>query len=99
VLDEYYSTTLFRNHQAYLGACAAKSTIYSASIAAGLVMAQFTRWLRGLPVDRVLSAYGLKDGTKFGSSLKRIIASRPFHYPTNIKAQRCLVNKILIPTT
>jgi sulfur carrier protein ThiS adenylyltransferase len=51
-LDQYYRTTLFENRQAYAGACTAKSTIYTASIAAGLMMAQFTRWLRSLPVDR-----------------------------------------------
>jgi sulfur carrier protein ThiS adenylyltransferase len=54
LLDEYYRTTLFDNQQAYAGSCTAKSTIYSASIAAGLMMAQFTRWLRDLPVDRDL---------------------------------------------
>jgi sulfur carrier protein ThiS adenylyltransferase len=33
------------------GRCTARSTIYSASIAAGLMTHQFTRWLRGIPVD------------------------------------------------
>ena len=33
-------------------ACTARSTIYAASIAAGLMIHQFARWLRGLPVDR-----------------------------------------------
>ena len=32
--------------------CTARSTIYAASIAAGLMTHQFTRWLRGIPVDR-----------------------------------------------
>jgi molybdopterin-synthase adenylyltransferase len=27
------------------------NTIYTASIAAGLMIGQFTRWLRGLPVE------------------------------------------------
>jgi sulfur carrier protein ThiS adenylyltransferase len=53
-MDDYYRTTLFENRQAYAGSCTAKSTIYSASIAAGLMMAQFTRWLRNLSVDRDL---------------------------------------------
>jgi sulfur carrier protein ThiS adenylyltransferase len=52
--DAYYSTTLFDSGQAYAGACTAKSTIYTASIAAGLMVSQFTRWLRGLPVERDL---------------------------------------------
>jgi len=50
--DVYYPTTLFESAEAYAGSCTAKSTIYCASIAAGLMLAQFTRWLRGLPVDR-----------------------------------------------
>ena len=37
------------------GSCTAKSTIYTASIAAGLMLTQFTRWLRRLPVDSDLT--------------------------------------------
>ena len=36
--------------EAYAGSCTSKSTIYSAGIAAGLMVGQFARWLRGLPV-------------------------------------------------
>jgi hypothetical protein len=50
--DGYYATTLFESAEAYSGSCTARSTIYTASIAAGLMLSQFTRWLRGLPVDR-----------------------------------------------
>jgi len=53
-MDAYYATTLFAPDQAYTGACTAKSTIYTASIAAGFMLSQFTRWLRGLPLDRDL---------------------------------------------
>jgi hypothetical protein len=49
--DRYYPTTLFAAEQAFVGACTARSTIYTASIAAGLMVGQFTRWLRRLPVD------------------------------------------------
>jgi len=52
--DVYYPTTLFESAEAYSGSCTAKSTIYTASIAAGLMLAEATRWLRGLPVDRDL---------------------------------------------
>lgn len=45
-----YGTTLFAAGEAFVGRCTAKSTIYSASVAAGLMIGQFTRWLRGLPV-------------------------------------------------
>jgi len=53
--DDYYATTLFRQDQAFAGACTSKSTIYTASIAAGLMLGQFTRWLRDMPVDRDLT--------------------------------------------
>ena len=49
---EHYPTTLFAQAEAQPGRCAARSTIYAASIAAGLMVHQFTRWLRRLPVDR-----------------------------------------------
>jgi sulfur carrier protein ThiS adenylyltransferase len=50
--DTHYGTTLFPSTDAHSGSCTAKSTIYTASIAAGLMLGQFTRWLRRLPVDR-----------------------------------------------
>lgn len=46
----HYGESLFGTHEAYVGRCTAKSTIYSANIAAGLMLAQFARWLRGQPV-------------------------------------------------
>jgi len=52
---EHYPTTLFAAEEAYQGACTAKTTIYCANIAAGLMLAQFTKWLRRLPVDPDLS--------------------------------------------
>ena len=52
--DIYYPTTLFSSGEAYAGACTAKSTVYTASIAAGLMLGQFTKWLRGLPTERDL---------------------------------------------
>lgn len=48
---EHYPTTLFRQSEAQPGRCTARSTIYAANIAAGLMLHQFTRWLRNLPVD------------------------------------------------
>jgi sulfur carrier protein ThiS adenylyltransferase len=47
----HYASTLFPEAEAQVGRCTAQSTIYAASIAAGLMVHQFTRWLRGLPVD------------------------------------------------
>ncbi len=33
------------------GRCTARSTIYAACVAAGLMIHQFCRWLRGQPTD------------------------------------------------
>ena len=49
---DYYPTTLFAQSEAEPGRCTARSTIYAATIAAGLMVHQFTRWLRDLPLDR-----------------------------------------------
>lgn len=49
---EHYPATLFAPSDAQPGSCTSRSTIYTASIAAGLLVHQFTRWLRGLPIDR-----------------------------------------------
>ena len=51
VSRQHYPTTLFSAEQAYVGACTAKTTIYCANIAAGFMIAQFTKWLRNLPID------------------------------------------------
>ena len=48
----HYASTLFSAEAAQRGSCTSRSTIYSASIAAGIMVHQFTRWLRGLPLDR-----------------------------------------------
>jgi sulfur carrier protein ThiS adenylyltransferase len=43
---EHYPTTLFAGAEAQVGRCTSRSTIYAASIAGGLMVQQFTRWLR-----------------------------------------------------
>ena len=48
---DHYDTTLFAQAEAHTGACTSRSTIYTASIAAGLMLHQFTRWLRGISTD------------------------------------------------
>jgi len=48
---EYYPNTLFTPEQAYAGPCTAKTTIYCANVAAGLMVAQFTKYLRHLPME------------------------------------------------
>jgi len=52
---KHYPTTLFAAEEAYAGSCTAKTTIYCANVAAGLLLAQFAKWLRRLPVDPDLS--------------------------------------------
>ena len=48
---EHYPTTLFRPDEAFIGPCTAKTTIYCANIATGLMVVQFTKYLRQLPID------------------------------------------------
>jgi len=49
---EYYQTTLFAASEAYRGSCTGKSTIYCANIAAGMMVAQVAKWLRGCDIDK-----------------------------------------------
>jgi sulfur carrier protein ThiS adenylyltransferase len=43
---DHYASTLFQQSEAQTGSCTSKSTIFTANIAAGLMIHQFTRWLR-----------------------------------------------------
>ena len=63
---EHYPLTLFTAEEAYAGACTAKSTIYCANVAAGLMLAQFTKWLRRLTVEPDLSLNLLADEMSVG---------------------------------
>lgn len=49
--NRQYSGTLFPQADAQRGSCTSRSTIYAASIAAGIMVHQFTRWLRHIPID------------------------------------------------
>jgi hypothetical protein len=53
--DAYYPTTFFNEDEAFRGACTAKMTVYAANVAAGVLVHQFCRWLRG--------TYCIKDQT------------------------------------
>ncbi|QDU52242.1 HesA/MoeB/ThiF family protein [Gimesia panareensis] len=48
---DHYTATLFPQAQAQMGSCTSRSTIYAASIAAGMMLHQFSRFLRRLSVD------------------------------------------------
>jgi sulfur carrier protein ThiS adenylyltransferase len=52
---DHYPTTLFQQAEAHSGACTARGVIYTAGIAAGLMLHQFCRWLRRQPIDCDLS--------------------------------------------
>ena len=52
---KHYPTTLFQASEAYVGACTAKSTVYCANVAAGMMVAQFAKWLREMPVEADVS--------------------------------------------
>jgi len=47
----HYPTSLFHPSEAHPGSCTAMNTFDSAQIAAGLLIHQFRRWLRGMRVD------------------------------------------------
>ena len=46
-----YEQTLFPREEAQHGSCTSRSTIYAGAIAAALMVQQYSRWLRGLPLD------------------------------------------------
>ncbi|MEQ8209466.1 MAG: ThiF family adenylyltransferase [Lacipirellulaceae bacterium] len=51
ISQETYRESLFPQREAQAGACTSGGTIYTAAIAAGLMLSQFVRWLRGQPVE------------------------------------------------
>ncbi len=48
----HYLTTLFAAEDAEVGRFTARGTVYTANIAAGLMLHQFSRWLRGIGVEK-----------------------------------------------
>lgn len=56
-----YEQSLFPQAEAQMGACTAGGTIYAAAVAAGLLIAQFVRWLRGQPTASDLTLNLLAD--------------------------------------
>jgi sulfur carrier protein ThiS adenylyltransferase len=52
---DHYSTALFPQAEVQAGACTARGVIYTAAIAGGLMVHQFARWLRQLPIDHDVS--------------------------------------------
>ena len=52
---EFYPSTIFPEVEAFRGSCTAKSTIYTASILAGMMISNFTKWLRNIPIEQSIS--------------------------------------------
>lgn len=52
---KHYPTTLFSQEQAFQGSCTAKTTIYCANVIAGIMIAQFAKYLRGVPIEADIS--------------------------------------------
>ena len=73
---EHYPITLFSAEEAYAGSCTAKSTIYCANVAAGLMLAQFTKWLRRLPIEADIQLNLLAMELSISEAQKLIQASR-----------------------
>ena len=53
--DSNYSKSLFDPSEADTGSCTSASTVYAANLTASLMVHQFTRWLRKIPVERDVS--------------------------------------------
>lgn len=51
----HYPKSLFTDAEVQRGSCTAQGTFYAANIAAGLMVHQFTLWLRGRIVDREIT--------------------------------------------
>jgi sulfur carrier protein ThiS adenylyltransferase len=68
----HYATTLFSASEAQQGTCTSRSTIYGASVAAALMIHQFTRWLRDIPVDADTSINLLSGDWMIHSSVTSI---------------------------
>lgn len=65
---KHYATTLFPQAEAQAGRCTSRSTIYGAGLAAALMLHQFTRYLRSLPLD-VDATFNLLAGEYVVSSV------------------------------
>lgn len=61
---EAYDKTLFPKSEASQAPCGARATIYTGSVCAGLMLHQFTRWLRGIDLDSRM-CLSLLEGEKY----------------------------------
>lgn len=59
---EHYDKTIFDEGEAFQGSCTAKTTIYCANVAAGLMLNCFTQWLRNIrpPLDFLVNLLSME---------------------------------------
>ena len=75
--NDSYTNSLFSQSEAQSGACTSRSTIYAASIAAGLMVHQLTRWLRQHSLDRDITLNLLSSELTVNNPNERRTFERP----------------------
>lgn len=66
----HYRSTLHTDQEAIQESCTAKSTCYCANIAAGFMVGQFTKWLRGMPLETPELIINILSGELFAPPVK-----------------------------
>lgn len=66
----HYRATLHTDQEAIQESCTAKSTCYCANIAAGFMIGQFTKWLRGMPLETPELIINILSGEMFAPPIK-----------------------------
>lgn len=91
---KYYGKTLFAAEEAYQDSCTAKSTIYCSNIAAGLLLEQLSKFLRGMPMDKDIQYNLLSMEMVFNMSEEEESASEsdasPFDNPVHEDAEEAI---------
>lgn len=67
---DHYRTTLHTDDEAIQESCTAKATCYCANIAAGFMVAQFTKYLRGFPLETPELLINILSGEMHAPPLK-----------------------------
>lgn len=75
--NDSYTNSLFSQSEAQSGACTSRSTIYAASIVAGLMVHQLTRWLRQHSLDRDITLNLLSSELTVNNPNERRTFERP----------------------
>lgn len=73
----FYAGTLFSDAEAFPATCTAKTTLYCANVAAGLMVAQLTKMYRGIPYDRDFQFNILANEVKFEAAANQSAPANP----------------------